>query len=306
MSLPIRIKLPEHFLKEEMRCGYQVSEKLKKIWAVELDLLDQILSICKKHKINVQLGFGSLLGAVRHKGFIPWDDDLDVWMSRAEYIRFCDAVKSELEYPYFFQTAETDRDYFIPYGRLRNSETTAAITGYDEVTYNNGIYVDVYVLDGLVDSPGLFLRQKRRRQFYDLLLRILARRVAFTGNAMDLLACLLRIFRPIVLLFGFDKIYKRYVGQISRYNSTADRISPIFSSVYSKRFYLSNDEYLNTEWIDFEGFLKVPIPRLYDGVLSRLYGKYMEFPPVEERGKWHEGIVRFEPEIPYEAYLGDR
>ena len=92
-ELPIKLKLPEGFLEPEERCGYQVTTKLKKIWAVELDLLDQFQKVCAKHNIKYQVFAGTLLGAVRHKGFIPWDDDIDVCMPREDYDKILPLLK---------------------------------------------------------------------------------------------------------------------------------------------------------------------------------------------------------------------
>ena len=78
----INLQLDDSFYKEEIRDGYTVTTKQKKIWAVEMDLLDQLLKVCKKHDIKVIIYAGTLLGAIRHKGFIPWDDDIDVALTR--------------------------------------------------------------------------------------------------------------------------------------------------------------------------------------------------------------------------------
>ena len=75
------------FLKEEYRNGYLITEKMKKVWAVELDLLSELDRVCKKYNIKYYAAFGTLLGAIRDKGFIPWDDDIDVWLLRDEYER---------------------------------------------------------------------------------------------------------------------------------------------------------------------------------------------------------------------------
>ena len=105
----LKIQLPEDYLNEEERDGYLVTSEVKQLWAVLLDILVQIDSICKKHNIQYFLCGGTLLGAVRHRGFIPWDDDLDVMMKRNDYNRFCEVAPIELQQPYFFQTEKIFR-----------------------------------------------------------------------------------------------------------------------------------------------------------------------------------------------------
>ena len=159
MSLPIKIKLPEHFLEQETRCGYEIPSKSKKVWAIQLDLLQRLIEVCDKHDIKFQVAVGSLLGAVRHKGFIPWDDDLDVWMIREEYEKLCKLPQSEFGEPYFLQTTISDQKFVSTDSRFRNSQTTALLKGYADADYNNGIYIDIYVMDGYIDSRSKYLCQ---------------------------------------------------------------------------------------------------------------------------------------------------
>ena len=114
--------LPESFFREEVRCDYLVTEEYKKIWAVEIDLLLKLDSICRKHGLRYFLMYGSLLGAVRHGGFVPWDDDLDVIMPRDDYEKL-QSLASEFEHPYFLQNPYTDSESFFSNTRLRNSNT---------------------------------------------------------------------------------------------------------------------------------------------------------------------------------------
>ena len=95
MALPIKIDLPKNFLEPEVRSGYEVSSKLKKICAVELDLVNDLKRVCDKNGIRFMLAYGTLIGAVRHKGFIPWDDDFDVWICREEFEKLCRIAEHE-------------------------------------------------------------------------------------------------------------------------------------------------------------------------------------------------------------------
>ena len=97
----LNIVLPDGFLNEEVRCGYTVTKQMKEVWAVELDMLEKLLSVCKKHDIKIFASGGTMLGAVRHQGFIPWDDDIDMMMFRDDYEKLCKVAQEEFEYPYF-------------------------------------------------------------------------------------------------------------------------------------------------------------------------------------------------------------
>ena len=98
----------DDFLKEENRDGYIVSPLMKKVWSVELDLLSELDRVCKKYDIKYYAAFGTLLGAVRNKGFIPWDDDIDVCMLRDDYARLKEVAKDEFSGKYYYQ------DWYMP------------------------------------------------------------------------------------------------------------------------------------------------------------------------------------------------
>ena len=96
------------FLEEELRSGYLVSSKMKKIWAVQLDLLEQIKHVCSRYHLTYYADSGTLLGAVRHKGYIPWDDDIDIVMKRSDYNKLIEIAPIEFKKPYFLQSAHSE------------------------------------------------------------------------------------------------------------------------------------------------------------------------------------------------------
>ena len=153
--LPIQIDLPKNFLEEEIRCGYKISSEMKKVWAVQIDLLEQVKKICKNHGLKYFADSGTLIGAIRHKGYIPWDDDIDLVMMRNDYNKFMEYAKSELEFPYFLQTVYTDKDIMRAHAQLRNSKTTGYMPYEKNRPYNKGIFIDIFPLDVIPEDPQL-------------------------------------------------------------------------------------------------------------------------------------------------------
>lgn len=298
MKLPISIPIPDGFLKAETRCGYAISEKQKKIWAVELDLLSRLLQVCEKHNIKAIVYAGTLLGAIRHGGFIPWDDDLDVAMDRDNFNKLCSVACQEFSEPYFFQTALTDRKRFISEARLRNSRTTACVKGQETVDYNNGIYIDVHVIDGIVARGW-------RRTFQNVAKRVLRKGLVLyyqddVGNLVYAIARLL--FRT----FSYESVYNMYQRVLAMYTKSSEWLGLVtHGDWFMDRYYLSKKDLDCITAHDFEG-ISVPIPCNYDDILTRTYGDYMTFPPEVSRGAWHEGRIFFDPDSSYLDVLRGR
>lgn len=131
-------------------------EQLRKLQLVELDILMELDRICRKHKIRYFLCGGTLLGAVRHGGFIPWDDDVDVGFFREDYERFCEMFQQEADRSnYFLQTWKTDPHYRWNYGKIRRLGTEHIRTGQEHMKYRTGISIDIFPYDYLPIDKGL-------------------------------------------------------------------------------------------------------------------------------------------------------
>lgn len=294
--------LPVDFLKEEVRCNYRVSEKMKKVWAVELDLLEKFTLVCEKYNLRYFADAGTLIGAVRHQGFIPWDDDVDVVMPREDYNRLFEIAEKEFSYPYFFQTSLTEKGFFRTHAQLRNSLTTGFIPYDRDKNINKGIFLDIFVLDGVADAALLRKLQKKEIHFHEVLL----------AYEYDREFLKLSVPKKIlwVLVHGLHKIfpfkkhfnyYNRHV--LARYSKKNTRL--VGNLVLGWRPHTQ----WNREWFEeyqmqpFE-HLMLRIPKGYHQVLTTQYGDYMKIPEdvSAPNGRFHDSIV-FEPEIPFGRYF---
>ncbi len=148
----------DKFFKEEIISGFTVSKKMKHAWAAQLEVLSDIDSFCNSFDIPYFAAFGTLLGAVRHHGFIPWDDDIDIMMKRKDCIRFCELAPKHMPYPYLVFNMHTEdfqrNDY---YTRVTNGNKIrfddAFLDKYHGFPYVVGI--DIFPLDALPDDPAL-------------------------------------------------------------------------------------------------------------------------------------------------------
>lgn len=297
--MKLEMNFDKTFFDEEIRCEYMVSQKQKKIWACELDLANKLLYVCNKYDIRIIGYAGTMLGAIRHKGFIPWDDDMDFCMLRNDFYKLLQIADKEFQNPYFFQTALSDRRYFCGYGRLRNSTTTAIIEGQDE-NYNNGIYIDIWVIDGLIDDDKLFRNQIKDRDFANRLAKLFL--PLRSGNSVLRKTVKTSLRMILSLVTNYEDSVKRYWNVLERYNKTADKFTLMTHPLdVIKKYWIARENLEKLILVPFENIM-IPVPQNYDQILSTIYGDYMKFPPVSERGKWHEGQIVFEPDIPYTEY----
>lgn len=303
IMVDLNIKLPEGFLVEEVRCGYTVTHEMKEIWAVELDLLVKFDDVCKKNGINYVLDSGTLLGAVRHHGFIPWDDDVDIVMLREDYEKLKKIADQEFQNPYFFQNAFTDSFYFRGHAQLRNSSTTAILE--EEVKYqfpfNQGIFIDLFVLDGFGTEQERKLQMERKQRVLNLY-NICA--YTYDKNILKRYLKILRSAGYRLWLYIRNKstkdLFATYenICQECKESELVDKVMFRYKES-SLGIELPRSIFDDVVYVDFENY-KFPIPREYDYVLKKFYGeKYMI--PIQ-KPNLHGGVL-FDTNKSYKEYI---
>lgn len=131
-----------------------MNDKLRQLQLCELGILDKFIEICDKYDLTYYLVGGTLLGAVRNQGFIPWDDDIDVIMPRRDYDRFAQVCQEELGAEYFYQSYDTDPNYFLTYAKLRKEGTLYCEQRFEHAQFHKGVFLDIMPLD-FCPKPGL-------------------------------------------------------------------------------------------------------------------------------------------------------
>ena len=296
------LRIDPEFLREEVRCGYTVTRQRKEMWAVELDLLMQLDRVCRKYGLSYCVGAGTLLGAVRHKGFIPWDDDMDIYMLREDYDRLME-VSDEFQYPYFLQNSYTEENLLKTFSRLRNSETTGTTKMDEYRTINKGLFIDIFPLDGI--SPDRrtdrlqHMKNKLDRKLFEC---FNASRTP--DHAESLERTVKRPFKKLLArVFVRDKIrfFRSFEDNLRRFSLPGTEMwgnrTLVFECPRSRRPY---DEWKDLIYLPFE-FLEVPVPRKYDEMLRQQYGDYMKIP--EKKGGSMHGDLIISTSTGYAEYL---
>lgn len=282
--------------KEKMPDGCPaVTESMLKVRHIQMELLRKLLEVCGRHGLNVWLDGGSLLGAVREKGYIPWDDDIDTIMLRADYDRLVE-LANEFMSPFFLQCARTDRLYPRGHAQLR-MDGTAAILPVDakaRAAFHQGIFIDIFVLDGVPPT------EKLRREAAAETLRLAKRlRVMCEYRPPRQFGPFLR--RQLYRLKSFEKCFDEYEMSFKRW--TADGNSRLCNwamnaGAMETRGAIMRSWYDETVTLRFEG-MDVPAPAGYDSLLTTLYGDYM----TPRKEPTCHGQVYFDTEHSYKDVL---
>ena len=252
--------------------------------AIQLDMLKDIHSFCVSSNIRYSLAFGSLLGAVRHRGYIPWDDDIDIMMSRDNYNRF---VRSYGNSTYKIADMSVNPDYGLPFAKVEDSRTI--MEEYVEGVASYGIYIDIFPVDCIPDK--LYERKFYywMKDFWNILYNLKTTRVA---NARSIFKNFILVIGHILLSF-FSKRFlaRRMSGMASKYagmnTSYVGIVAPADSRIEEAIPSIYFEEYVE---LPFENINVMSIKE-FDKYLNAAYGDYMQLPPIEQRISHHEYVA---------------
>lgn len=258
---------------------------------VQLEMLIEIDKICKKNNIKYQLYSGTLLGAVRHKKFIPWDDDLDICLLRKDYDRLIKILADDLDSKYFLQTHERDKNYVHAFTRIRKNNTLMLQSYYKEIDMHHGIFIDIFPLDNIV--PDTFMGRIQYHLLYSIRSVKFLKVIGLIGNENKTFKKYIKLFlywvlKPLhIRYFNIieTKIACMFYHKQTKYSSHLSEAGKEFYQPYK----IINKHFYDIIDMEFEGHM-FPVPKNYDEVLTNIFGDYTALPQPDQR-KPHHGVT---------------
>ena len=251
---------------------------LKKLKATELEILDYFVDFCNKHKLTYYLTYGTLLGAARHKGFIPWDDDIDIAMPPEDYQKFIKLYLEGHNKKYILQNIDTEKYYHTIFTKIRKNNTCMVENEWQYIKIHKGINIDIFPLFPYPDNE-----KDAKKLILDLKIAFL---LAGKNNHTNSL--------KTKIVFGILKLIPRKIT-----NKMVSKIINKALNYNGSYSYYRTDDFLNElqdkTWYDKTTTLmfenkKYLVPKEYDKVLTSMYGDYMTLPKEEDR-KGHGDII---------------
>ena len=251
---------------------------LRRLQEVEVEILDEIVRICNKHNLEYFLIGGTCLGAIRHKGFIPWDDDIDIAMPRDDYEKFIDIAIKELKDDYFIQCNKTDKLHYLGYIKIRKNNTTFSNLKDGVKTESHlGFFVDIFPLDYTNDVNSLSLR------INITLAKNLTETMIYKKKYKKFFELRHPLISAIGLPFNIQQLQKIVVSLMKKHNKREHKYVGVFSGAYFyKKDTFPIDKVFPALYVTFEGkkYKTFNDSRWY---LEHLYGDYMKLPDEKDR-----------------------
>ncbi len=277
-----------------MQAEIEIAELQKRLSPMFKDLV----TILDQNNVQYYAVGGTLLGAIRHKGFIPWDDDIDISIPRPEYDTFI-ANANKMLPPHYVLETHHDNDTF-PYHYAKLYDTRTTLVANFTQPFPRGIYIDIFPLDGITSNKKEQIKNVKKMRFY---LKIHRRVFTLKAHSPHLSHrvghCVLA---PIAKIFYSKKAVLKKIDDLSQITpwEQAEYIVNYFGAWKTKEIH-KKSWYNERIQLPFDDF-KVWAPKEYEKVLSCLYGNHMELPPVETR-KSHHKVKYINLDLPYKDYI---
>jgi lipopolysaccharide cholinephosphotransferase len=266
-------------------------DELRNLQMLQLEMALAARQICDRNNIGYFLIAGTLLGAVRHKGFIPWDDDLDIGMLRSDYDRFIKCAAKELPEKYFLQTFASDPAMGLPFTKVRKIGTRCVENVSSSVGWNQGVFIDIFPFDNVPE--GLMRRKLHAFEIY-VWKRLLLCRVGFDLLSYDRSFVKVVLYKAVLYpasrLFSRNFLAERLEGCVRRHNETPTKLVVAAGGAYGyKKESISRSWVTEVSELEFEGH-QFKCPQSYNDYLFHFYRDYMTLPPPEKRVGGHQII----------------
>ena len=254
-----------------------------------VDILQDVHNLCEKYGIKYFLDAGTLIGAVRHKGFIPWDDDVDIGMPREDYNKFLEIAKKELPDHLFLQTFETDKHYDVyPVPCKVRYNNTIFLEEHAKENHNmhNGVYIDVFPYDSLPKYN--FIYKIQRGLSYNILksfkrLRDMPEKLSFKNKLT------FTFYKLVTKIFPYKR-REKFFNYLIKWNDPKSKYMGYGVDTFWSEYVYKKSDYFDLVKLEFEGKYFYG-PKNYDAILTQLYGDYMTMPKEEDR-VWHAKEIK--------------
>lgn len=259
--------------------------ELRELQLCQLDIALDIKKICEENDIKYFLIAGTLLGAVRHKGFIPWDDDLDIGMLREDYNKFIEVCQTKLPDHLFLQTWDTDKGFAFPFCKIMLKGTVFREEANGDADTESMIFVDIFPFDNRVDN-----KLKRKYYWYsgEIAKKLLQYKLGYNMAVRSKHKILHKILKILSFFVSKCRLKETIIRAQENSNKKETRYVLNSCSAYGDKEMMEKSGAV-VEMLSFEGYdFAVPIGR--DQLLKNTYGDYMKLPPVEKRGNRHKAV----------------